>query len=137
MKMNYIYRTLLVWIIVLGSVVSAFAQRPTGPQIRQLKIEFVTERINLNATQQKQFLPLYNEYSDELHKVRIKRRALNDPKNSLDPIAEREKLDREVVNIKRKFNARFLKIIDSNQLNKLHKAEEDFRQMLMKQLGNN
>lgn len=132
--MNYLYRILLILSIVIVGVITSSAQRPTGPQIRQLKIEFVTERINLTAAQEKQFLPLYNEYSDELHKVRLKRRALNNSKSALDPIAEREKLDREVVDIKSRFNTRFLKVIDANQLNKLHQAEDDFRKMLMQQL---
>lgn len=131
MKATLFKNILLIWTLFLSSQMVSYAQKPSGDNIRQLKIEFVTEKLDLSATQEKEFLPIYNKYNDEMHAIRLKKRALN-KKEASTAVAEREQLNKEEVEVKTKYNAQFLKVIDSNQLNKLHQAEDDFRVMLMK-----
>lgn len=131
MKFRALKQILLIGILMCSVAVGAIAQNHSGANIRQLKIEFVTEQINLTSAQEKDFLPIYNRYNDEIHEIRVKKRALN-KKDAHTAVAEREQLNKEELNIKSKYNAQFLKVLDSNQLNKLHQAEEEFRVMIMK-----
>jgi hypothetical protein len=54
--------------------------------------------------------------------------------NQNDTRSADEILDQEqkAIDLKRKYNAQFLKVIDNNQLNQMYQAEKEFRQMIIK-----
>lgn len=111
------------------------AQGP-NPKIRALKIEVVTKDMKLSPSQEKQFLPLYNRYSDELMKVYHRRRALSKSDNSLYVVNERQKLDQEALDIKSRYKNDFLKILSPEQLSAMYSGEEKFKAMLIERLKN-
>lgn len=130
------YKILFFFILSFVLHFSAIAQsKTTGNKIRDLKIEFVSEKIELQPKQKNDFLHVYNQYNDELHVIRVKKRALRNNSNPEFVIEENERLDKEIIKIKSNYKEKFLKVINSEQYLKLQKAEEDFRQILIQRLN--
>lgn len=126
--------SLLFILLVTTGIIRAQNSKPSHSKIRALHIEYVTGKMNLTPEQTKQFLPLYNKYSDDLLEVyRAKWRLKNNP-NSKYVVNERQKLEQKIVNIKGAYKNDFLKIISTNQLSIMYRSEDEFKQMLIERL---
>lgn len=109
---------------------SSFAQQDKGERIETLKIAHISNQLNLDSKTAERFWPVYHQYEAELRQVVMEKRQLNQSDNrSAEDIIDQ---DQKALDIKRKYNAQFLKIIDNNQVNKLYDAEKDFRKMLLR-----
>ena len=111
-------------------------------RIHAAKMAYITDRLHLSSEQSGNFVPLYNEYENELRGIRqsfAKKYKGNRPDDADDATARQyidDDLDyqQQVIELKRRYNDRFLKVISPQQLSDLYKAEREFRQMLMKRL---
>lgn len=122
-------------VITLGQNVHGQNQgHKKDEQIRQLKIEFVTQQMKLTPQQTQKFLPLYNKYSDELLVHRFAIKDLEKNPNSTYQIEERQKIEQKMVEIKGKYKNDFLKIISAEQLASMYKAEREFKSVLINYL---
>lgn len=127
--LNFI--VLLIFCFMAGGIASA---QPPNPKIRAIKIEIVSQRMSLSPEQKTKFLPLYEQYSNELLNVyRARKDCMNKP-NKLEGINERQKLDQKIVDIKAKYKNDFLRTITPLQLSQMYEAEEEFKAMLIEQL---
>jgi len=103
------------------------------PQIRKLKIEFVTDKMSLTQTQLQNFIPLYNRYSDELLFQRRALKELDKSTNSQYAVEQRQKVEQKIVEIKGRYKNDFLKIISAQQLAAMYKAENEFKTAVLEQ----
>ena len=139
-------RLLTAIIIVLATSLSAFAQpnmgRPPMERIHAAKMAYITDRLQLNYRQSGNFIPIYNDYEREVRDTRQfffnKYKGAN-PGNADDATSRQfidDNLDyqQRVIEIKRKYNDQFLRVISPQQLSELNKAEREFKQLLLKQL---
>jgi len=139
--MNKLLKTLF---IILVTCSSALAQpgRPPMERIHAAKMAYITDRLHLSVEQSSSFIPLYNEYEREIRNTRqdfFKKYKGIEPDKADDATAHQaidDNLDYQqaVIEIKRKYNDRFLKVISPQQLADLYKAEREFRQILMQRL---
>jgi hypothetical protein len=128
-------RIIITFLIVLGLGTAAEAQNAKpDPQIRKLKIEFVTGKMALSAQQLQNFLPLYNQYSDELLYYRKAIKALDNNANTAESLSKRQQYEEKMVAIKGNYKDRFLKVITAQQLAAMYKAEGDFKSVLLNHL---
>lgn len=126
--------SLLLLMVTLSFALQAQDRAKPDPQIRKLKIEYVTSQMSLTQTQLQKFLPLYNRYSDELLVHRRAIKALDKNANSSYTVQERQKLEEKMVDIKGRYKDDFLKIITAQQLAALYKAEGEFKNILLDHL---
>ncbi len=133
---NNNYKSLVFTLLFFCFSVSIFAQSKQKQKmnIRELKIEYVVNKINLSTNQEQQFLTIYNQYSDELHEIRKAKRRLKNNQDSEYVIEQRQLLDQKKVSIKGKYKVEFLKVLSAEQLNTLYIAEEEFKQLLLERL---
>ena len=124
--MKRIITTLLLSMLLLP----VFAQR--GDKIESLKVAFISEKLNLDASTAQKFWPVYNQYDDEMVAVVQQRRQQNKDERSVDDILDQEQ---KALDIKKKYAAQFSKIISSQQVNQLFSAEKEFRKMIVKRAG--
>ena len=110
-------------------------------RVQAIKVGYLTERLELSSAQATGFWPVYNEYEDELRAARKAFRQKYDREGGsrTDAQASRfieDNLDfqEQVLDIRRKYKDRFLKIITARQLATLYEAERDFRKILLQQL---
>lgn len=111
-------------------------------KIEAARIALITERLELTPEQAEKFWPVYREYGLKQKEIRnefdLKRRNFDPNKASEEEnkkmlematqVKERQlKLDRE-------YSERMLKVVNTRQLNNLRRAENDFKEMLLKRI---
>lgn len=145
-------KKLLIAIIILSTLSTGAWSQQHRPmermndakleRIHAARMAYITDRLHLSEQQSSQFVPLYNEYDQEIRNTRAfffkKYKGIN-PDQADDGTARQaidDNLDyqQQVIDIKRKYNDRFLKVISPQQLSDLNKAEREFRQILMQRL---
>lgn len=104
-----------------------------GERVESLKIAFISGKLNLDPKTAERFWPIYNQYEQELKVVSQEYKAAkkNDDVSADDLLDQQQK----VIDLKRKYNGIFLKVINNEQLNRLYQAEKEFRQMVMRRAG--
>lgn len=94
---------------------------PRGEKIQALKIAFITQKLNLTADEAQKFWPVYNQYDQEVRGI---------DKTNVIPAEEK------LLNIRKKYQPSFEKVLGQQRLNKLFNAERDFRAVLIQRLKN-
>ncbi len=138
-------RIVSIWIMVLAITMAATAQgnrTKFATDMYQAKHEMIIEELGLTQTQQKQFMPLYEQMEREIYQVNRNARALasevEKKKNPTDRDYEAaaSALSRTRVQegeIESKYFEKFSKILSKKQLFQLKQAEMKFtREMLSK-----
>ena len=138
-------RIVSIWIMVLAITMAAMAQGSRtkfATDMYQAKHEMIIEELGLTQTQQKQFMPLYEQMEREIYQVNRNARALasevEKKKNPTDRDYEAaaSALSRTRVQegeIESKYFEKFSKILSKKQLFQLKQAEMKFtREMLSK-----
>ena len=142
--MNRLIKTLL---IVLIAHTTALAQHDHGmamTRIHAAKMVYISDRLRLSEHQYSSFVPIYTEYEKE---VKSTRHSFMDKykgahPDDIDDASTRRYIDdnldyqQAVIDIKRKYNDRFLAILSPHQLADLYIAEHEFKQILLKRLNN-
>ncbi len=111
-------------------------------QIHAAKMVYISDRLHLSIEQSQNFIPVYNEYEKELRGIRQdfkKKLNINNGERN-DEASDRQYVDdnldyqQQVIDLKRRYNDRFLKVISSTQLATLYQAEREFKHMLLQRL---
>ena len=116
-----------------------FNQQNQNPQkrIEMVKINYLRNRLRLAPDQAQRFFPLYQEYQTELFNVRKLKRQ-NNQNGAADGTNQINKelfYENQIVQIRMKFNNAFLKVLSPDQVSELYKAEREFNDELVRQLG--
>ena len=112
----------LVLTIFFSGLTVLYAQDendPRGEKIQALKIAFITQKLDLTADEAQKFWPVYNQYDREVRGV-----DRNDVMKS----------EEQLLNIRKKYQPSFEKVLGPQRLNKLFNAERDFREVLIRRL---
>jgi len=117
---------LISFIFVVGlAKAQQIGPPPMDPQVQRaqnieaLKVAFISRELNLTPYEAERFWPLYNQYSNELQ-IAFRYNA-----NVIDR-------DERVLNIRKHYNALFIRIIGPERTNNMFDAEARFRQLLIR-----
>ncbi|WP_270088157.1 hypothetical protein [Sphingobacterium sp. SYP-B4668] len=123
---------------------SAQAQRDNErfKAIENEKIAYITKELKLSKTEAQQFFPIYNDYSQEMWRIRNQKTG---PKQSSpsrgngfrqggtqDVLA----YDAKELEIKKEYRAQFAKIIGNSRASQFFEIEQNFRELLYKEWQN-
>ncbi|GAA4467118.1 hypothetical protein GCM10023093_22410 [Nemorincola caseinilytica] len=134
----------MVFLLMMAAV--SYGKQGRGMErIHAAKMAYITDRLKLQADQSVRFVPVYNEYEQDLRAIRkqyMKKYNVKDVdgKTRENKMAARQKLEedldyqQQVIELKRRYNDRFLKVLSQEQLSDLYVAEKEFRQLLMQRL---
>ncbi len=112
-------------------------------QIDAQRAAFITTRIELTTKQSEQFWPVYNQMQDEMRNLKQELRKELKEMGKVEEMSDAQvvkmlktKLDLEAaeVELKRKYNDKFLKLIDAKQVAKLYKAEQEFKKEVLREI---
>ncbi len=106
---------------------SSFAAMAQNSGINEMKVGFLTEELSLSKDEAQKFWPIYDEYQDQKDQLRKKYSSKED-----DPDAIVDKKEAEAALLK-KYNAQFKKVLPSDKVAKLHKAEAKFKKKLLEE----
>lgn len=136
-------KTLLLTIITSATLFVAHAQSPEAmKKLEAARIALITERLELTPDQAEKFWPIYHEFSKQQREIRDEFRQMRKVHN---PSTSSEKENREILdkglemkqrqlNLERDFTKNVEGVISTQQIIRLRKAEDDFREMLMKRV---
>ncbi|MFM6926128.1 MAG: hypothetical protein ACKOU7_11550 [Ferruginibacter sp.] len=118
---------LLILTLFLGSISMAFAQEnQAGDQVTQQKrvealyVAYVTQQLQLTPEEAQKFWPLHTQFDNEL-------KAVNKDLPELDKEQAR-------LNIKKKYQDNFVKIIGTNRCDRFFKMRQEFGNKLKDRL---
>jgi hypothetical protein len=115
---------LLILIVIFGSFSFVSAQNgQRAEKVQELKIAFITQRLQLTPTEAEKFWPVYNSYENEIKQLR----ATNKNGDVLDN-------EQKLLDIRKKYKPSFEKILGAQRANDLYNVERDFRNVLIKSL---
>jgi hypothetical protein len=149
-SVQMLMKRILMYCLAVGWM-SAFAQepeldRPQDPKaaerINNLRIAYLTEKLELTPEQAERFWPVYREFSQERAKLRREfmtaQRAI-DPNNP-DPAKQKELVDLELkvrqrqLDLEKDYSQRLLKVISAQQVLNLRQGEREFVDLLKGQI---
>jgi hypothetical protein len=125
-----IYKFLPLFILpIIVISFSTFAQR--GEKVESIKIAYLSEKLNLDPKTAEKFWPIYNQYDDEMRTVIQESKKANDTRTVEEIIDQEQK----AIDIKRKYNALFLKVLSNEQATKLYQSEKEFHRILLRRMN--
>ena len=94
-------------------------------RLQALSVAHLTKELQLTPAEAEKFWPVYNKYNEEVRKA------------SMDS-SKRDLLEKqqEVLNIRKKYQKDFQKILTQERTQKIFQAEMEFRNMVRKELDN-
>jgi hypothetical protein len=144
-------RTLKLFLPLLLTltVFTLAAQPPRGrmnpderrENMESMKIAFLTKEIKLTSDEAKKFWPVYNDYTEELKKIREARNErLKDARNDFGSMSDKEVekvIDTEMasrqqeLDLQKQYNSRFKETLPIKKVALLYRAEEKFKRELL------
>lgn len=136
--------TLLVFLLL--SFVSFLQAQPEGKRedIEALRIGFITQQLDLTPDEAKAFWPVYNKYHGEMEALRKDRATeLLSAKVNFESMSDEEVsklIDNEFnsrqkeIEIQRRYNSEFKKVLPVKKVAKLYRAEQLFKIKLISEM---
>lgn len=119
MKNIYLLLTFLISFSFAG-----LAQQDGG-RIQAYKIAYLTKKLSLTPQEAQRFWPVYNQYESELRAVRMENRQGG--KNQIE-------IEEKVLNVRKKYNTEFSKVISPEKVNTLFRSEKEFSTIVQKEM---
>lgn len=107
-----------------------------GEEIRNMKIAFFTEALQLTPEQSAKFWPVYNQYWGELRKIGHNRRTLYKTIREGKPGESQQKELLSIMDAERKvtdtYIGKFKEVLPDDKVAKIFVADEDFKNYLIR-----
>ena len=114
-------------------------------KIKTLKVEFITEKLNLSSVEAEKFWPIYNVFDKTYMKLKHEKlRGLkNNLKKEINMLSESEALNKlnemtaiedELIQLKRSFRSQLEGVISNKKILLLKIAEDGFNRRMMDRL---
>lgn len=121
--------TLTLCIFMQGLSIAQPTVQGAGPamakgkeRIKALHAAYITEALNLTEDESQKFWPIHREYANEMINARLQNRN-----------ASELEIEEKSLQIKKKYNDRFIKILGNERTNLLYKKDKEFRNKVIDQ----
>lgn len=146
LRFKYLFVTIAT---IMLSVLSANAQPRNSKRfaaIENEKISYITKELSITPTEAQRFFPIYNQYSKEVWALRSQKRekaesapaprGTNSFNRSSGQAKKRDVLsyDAKELAIKKEYREKFSEVIGSARASQFFEVEQDFRELLYKEL---
>src|SRR6185436_9733846 len=122
-------KLLIILVMWLGISLTGFGQEGEKLQtegagrLKDLQIAYLTNKLNLKPEEAQRFWPVFNQYQDEIRKVRIEGKNL--------PEVDKEQ---KIVDIRKKYFEEFTKVLNKDRADRVFKADNEFRDVIRKEI---
>jgi len=111
-------------------------------RIKNLRIAYISDKLGLTPDQAEKFWPIYRQFVLERSKLRIELKSAQlsinpskpDPKKQQELIDLGLRVKQRELDLEKEYSGRLLQVINAQQMLNLHKAEQEFRSMIINQL---
>ena len=98
-------------------------QGDDSKKIQAMEVAYITKELNLTPEEAQKFWPVFNRYRNDAKAV------LNDP--SIVDILDKQQ---KILDIRKKYRTEFSRILSNDRGNQVYSAEDQFRQMVKREL---
>ena len=114
---------LLISVFTFSFILVKAQPGPGGEKVQALYIAYVSKQLNLTPDEAQRFWPVHEQYDREL--------------SALSP--DMTELDRQqaTLNVKKKYQDRFIKILGPDRTNNFYKVDAEFRAKMIERLRKN
>lgn len=130
-KWYYIVIGLFLQMLVLNGLAQ-------NPKVEALKVEYITQKLNLSEAESKSFWPLYNDFLDKEKAIRKSyRQAMNNLPADFSDERAKEIINLEIqvrqaeLDLEKLFNEKLKAIIGIKKLAMLKQAEFEFKRKVL------
>jgi hypothetical protein len=142
--------SLVSLLMLSGMMVSIAQEEATEPatkpdtkaqeKIKDLRIAYISDKLGLTPQQAEKFWPVYREFVQERAKLRTELKAAQLNAGTADQQKQQQiidlglKIKQQELDLEKKYSGQLLQVINAQQMLNLHKAEQEFRAMIINQL---
>ena len=135
--MKFIFSILFSIVFLTAASAQSNSHEEKMKKIEALKAAFITKKLDLTPEESQRFWPVYNEYQKTLSELYRKKRQNYTreggiPKKNLTDDLD---IDTKILNTRKKYRDEFSKVLPSSKVTALSQAEREFREELIKELG--
>ncbi len=149
--MKHLFAKTAFGALIVFFCLAAMAQPPKNQQekkehIEQLKISFITQKLDFTRDEAQKFWLVYNEYHDALEALRKERREkFKGYRERFDELSEKEMTelaDEQIIHRQReldlmkKYHAEYKSVLPIKKVAMLYRAEEEFKREVLKEVQN-
>jgi len=98
-------------------------QGDDSKKIQAMEVAYITKELNLSPEEAQKFWPVFNKYRNDAKAV------LNDP-----AIVDMLEKQQKILDIRKKYRTEFSRILSNERGNRVYPAEDQFRQMVKREL---
>jgi Spy/CpxP family protein refolding chaperone len=146
--MRTITTTILIALLSIVSI-KANAQNNDKPnpkrleKIKSMHIAMLGSALNLDEATSQKFWPVYNAYTAERKAIRMQKKEANKVMDNREKLSETEmtkaintlaNCNQQEVDLQKKYNTEFLKVISAKQLAAMYNAERNFKELLIERV---
>ncbi|MDB5013324.1 MAG: hypothetical protein JWQ25_1526 [Daejeonella sp.] len=127
---------ILCFLIVLGSCAMAQGSSEKRQEIENIKLAFISSKLDLTTEEAQHFWPIYNAYRSDFGEIiRLKHDAKRNQVGNANQQLDKEiNFDERILELKKKYRIEFSKVIPPAKVLLFFEAEKEFRDHLIKQL---
>ena len=109
-------------------------------RIKNLRIAYISDKLGLTPDQAEKFWPVYRQFVLERAKLRMELKSIYINPSKPDPKKQQELIDlglrvkQKELDLEKEYSGKLLRVINAQQVLNLHKAEQEFRAMIINQL---
>ena len=112
-------------------------------KIKNAKIAYLTDKLQLTTEEAQKFWPLYNAYEADRRQAHVRPRIMKEANLEVmsesqlrEAINEMHSNRQNELNVEKQYVDKFLKVISVKQLATLYRSEREFTKVLLKKLDN-
>jgi hypothetical protein len=139
-------KTLLILLLLVST--SLIAQKGNQHRVKALKVSYITNTIDLTASEAEKFWPIYNKYNNKLRQLKFDSergivREINlaggfeniNETEAKSILHKTKKMEEEAADTKIQMMNELATIISAKKILRLLKAEKDFNRRLLSEYG--
>jgi hypothetical protein len=122
---------------------SVFAQRISYKEITEKRIEYITPRLNLTASESEKFWPIFREFYEQRELIARKSKLRNKQSDETRPQTEEEyinainfMIDNKIdqTTLMKEYMKKYLTVLSAEKVYRLYQLDEEFNKFLLDQL---
>lgn len=141
-KLMTLLLTFLFMVPIMAQEEEAIKDPKAQEKIKAARIAYITERLGLTPEEAEKFWPVYREFSlkrQDLKQQYDVKRKNPDPKktveqNEKETIEYGLQLRQKELDLEKEYSGKLLNVVPAQKVMALRKVEEDFRNLLIKQI---
>ena len=133
----HLFTNLSIVLLFIAATPAVAAAQAHGQheRVEQMRIAFLTHRLNLSTEDAQHFWPVYNNFRVDLALLRKNFFPNDGAEHHLDADRQLE-FEQKKLDLKKRYKPIFEQAIGKDKVNLLVTAEDDFRKMLMQTMRN-